>query len=106
MPEERVFDGTPNDLKPFEEAYHLRQEQKDEEMWIQGQYTLSALMHAMSRLSPKGKKVNYPDKPMLREQAEKRREDHITENEKKNERDNLLMTLQLMQINFNNTHKK
>lgn len=74
-------------------------------MWTQGQYTLYALMHAISRLSPKGNKINYPDKPMLREQNEKRKQEHLTEKEKKNERGKLLMKLQLMQINFNNTHK-
>ena len=37
---------------------------------------LAAVMHGLSRLSPKGKKINYPDKPMLREQAEKRKEEH------------------------------
>ena len=78
----------------------------DEEMWAQGQYTLSALSHVMSRLSPKGKRINYPEKPMLREQTEKRKEECLTEKEKKNERDKLLMSLQLMQINFNKTHKK
>ena len=62
-------------------------------------------MHGLSRLSKKGGKINYPDKPMLHEQAEKRKEEHLTENDKKNERNKLLMTLQLMQINFNATHK-
>lgn len=81
-------------------------EMEDEQAWMHGQYTLAAVMHGLSRLSKKGGKVNYPDKPMLREQAEKRKEEHLTENEKKNQREKLLMSLKLMQINFNNTHKK
>ena len=80
-------------------------EMEDEQAWIQGQYTLAAVMHGLTRLNPKSKKSNYPDKPMLREQAEKRKEEHLTENEKKNQREKLLMSLQLMQINFNKTHK-
>lgn len=80
-------------------------EMEDEQAWMQGQYTLAAVMHGLSRLSKKGGKIDYPDKPMLREQAEKRKEEHLTENEKKNQREKLLMCLQLMQINFNNNHK-
>lgn len=63
-------------------------------------------MHGLSRLSKKGGKIDYPDKPFLEEMAEKRKEEHLTENEKKNQREKLLMSLQLMQINFNKTHKK
>lgn len=101
-----MLDGTPNDLKPFEEAYHLKQEMRDEEMWMQGQYMLAAVMHGMSRLSKKGKKINYPEKPMLKEQTERRMEEQLTENQKKNEREKLLMSLQLMQTNFEIKHKK
>lgn len=75
-------------------------------MWVNGQYVLAALSDVASQLSKKGKRIRYPEKPMLREQAEKRKEEHLTENEKKNQREKLLMSLQLMQINFNKTHKK
>lgn len=74
-------------------------------MWMQGQYTLLALMHVMSRLGKKGKRINYPDKPMLREQDDKIEEKILTEKDKKNERNKLLMLLQLMQINFEANHK-
>ena len=103
--EERILDGTPNDLKPFSDAYNLKMEMEDEQAWMQGQYTLAAVMHGLSRLSKKGGKVNYPDKPMLGEQAEKQKEEHMTENDKKKQRENLLMSLQIMQINFRNNHK-
>lgn len=81
-------------------------EMEDEQAWIQGQYTLAAVMHGLTRLDPKSKKSNYPDKPMLREQAEKRKEEYLTENDKKKQRENILNMLQIMQVNFNNTHKK
>ena len=80
-------------------------EMEDEQAWMQGQYTLAAVMHGLSRLSKKGGKVNYPDKPMLREQAQKRKEEYLTENDKKKQRERLLMSLQIMQINFKNNHK-
>lgn len=67
---------------------------------------LAAIMHGMSRLSKKGKKIDYPEKPFLREHAENRAEEYLTEKEKKSEREKLLMTLQLMNINFDNKHKK
>lgn len=72
---------------------------------MQGQYTLYALSHIVSRMGKKGKKVNYPEKPMLRERAEKQKEEHLTENDKKKQREKLLMSLQIMQINFKNSHK-
>ena len=104
--EERVLDGTPNDLKPFSDAYQLKCEELDRQAWMNNQYTLAAIMHGLSRLSKKGGKIDYPDKPFLEEMAKKRKEEHLTEKEMSNEREQLLMKLQLMMSNFNRTHKE
>lgn len=106
VPEERIFEGTPNDLKPFMDAYKLKQEMRDEEMWMQGQYMLMAISHVVSRMGEKGKKINYPDNPLLREHSEKMSEEITSELQIENERKKFLMSLQLMQINFDNNHKK
>lgn len=106
VPEERIFEGTPNDLKPFMDAYKLKQEMRDEEMWMQGQYMLMAISHVVSRMGKKGKKINYPDNPLLREHSEKMSEEITSELQIENERKKFLMSLQLMQINFDNNHKK
>ena len=73
---------------------------------MNNQYTLAAIMHGLSRLSKKGGKIDYPDKPFLEEMAKKRKEEHLTEKEMSNEREQLLMKLQLMMSNFNRTHKE
>lgn len=104
--EERIMDGTPNDLKPFSEAYSIKMKMEDERMWMQGQYFLFAIMHGMSRLSKKGKNIDYPDKPILENQTEKPKEENLTEDKKKREREKLLMSLQIMQSNFDRIHKK
>ena len=75
-------------------------------MWMQGQYFLFAIMHGMSRLSKKGKNIDYPDKPILENQTEKPKEENLTEDKKKREREKLLMSLQIMQSNFDRIHKK
>ena len=106
VPEERIMDGTPNDLKPFSEAYSIKMKMEDERMWMQGQYFLFAIMHGMSRLSKKGKNIDYPDKPILENQTEKPKEENLTEDKKKREREKLLMSLQIMQSNFDRIHKK
>lgn len=105
--EERILDGTPEDLKPFLEAYNLRRIEADEQAWIHNQYTMIAVSVAVSRILVGNKaRGKYPDKPFLQEQEEKAKEERITEEEAKKQRKNLLSMLQLMQINFENNHDK
>lgn len=106
LSEERVLDGTPNDLKPFSEAYKLKCEELDRQAWMNNKYTLAAIMHVLSRMGKKGTKIDYPDKPFLEEEEKKRKEENLTEKEKANEREQLLMKLQIMMSNFNRTHKE
>lgn len=46
------------------------------------------------------------EKPILQEEKEKKKEETLTEEEAKKQRENILNMLQIMQVNFNNTHKK
>ena len=105
--EERIFDGTPNDLKPYMDAYKLKQEILDENMWRSNMYTLNAVYVAISMaFSGKKSKAKYMEKPILQEEKEKKKEEALTEEEAKKQRENILNMLQIMQVNFNNTHKK
>lgn len=101
------MNGTPNDLKPFLDAYNLSRKEADEQAWLHNQYTMVAVSLAVSKsLYGKKAKGKYPDKPFLQIQEEKIKEERITEEEAKRQRENLLNMLQLMQINFENNHDK
>lgn len=109
--EERIFDGTPNDLKPFLEAQKLKHKMHDEEAWTDNQYTMVAVSVALQKFFfGKKSKAKYLEKPLYQIAEEKRKDEEenkqLTEDDKKKGRENLLMMLQLMQINFNNSHKK
>ena len=95
-------------MEPFLESYKLSQKSKDEEMWRSNQYTMLAVSVAVSRsLYGKKSKVKYLDKPILQIEEEKKKEETkvLTEPEKKQQREMILMRLQLMKINFENNKK-
>ena len=96
-------------MEPFLEMYKLKQKAKDEELWRANQYTMIAVSVAVSRtLYGRKSKSKYLDKPILQMQEEKQKNDEkvLTEADKKHQRDQILMRLQLMQINFNSNKKK
>lgn len=73
--EERVLDGTPEDLKPFLEAYNLRRIEADEQAWIHNQYTMIAVSVAVSRVLVGNKaKGKYPNKPFLQDKETREQE--------------------------------
>lgn len=98
--EEKFWDSTPHDLKPYVEAYKLQQKSKDAELWRMGLYAMSAVQTSLAMaLNGKNSKAKYIDKPMLmNDNLDPNRE--LTEEEKKAEREKFLMTLQIMQENF------
>lgn len=89
------------------DAYKLNQEILDENMWRSNMYTLNAVYVAISMaFSGKKSKAKYMEKPILQGEKEKKKEETLTEEEAKKQRENILNMLQIMQVNFNNTHKK
>lgn len=109
--EERILDGTPEDLKPFLKADRMRRKARDEEAWLNNQYTMIAVSVAVQRsLYGKKSKIKYLEKPLseLSEEKEKQRikDENLTEEEKKQQRNNVLLMLQTMQFNFNKNHNK
>lgn len=69
---------------------------------------MAAVSLAVSKaLYGKKAKGKYPDKPFMQIQEEREKErEQITEQEAVRQRKNLLCMLQLMQVNFENNHKK
>lgn len=83
-------------------AEKMRQRRKDIEHWEMGMYALSAVSVAIMR-SINGKKAQYLKEPMHERDKEIKEED-LTEEQKEIGRRNLLMSLQIMQTNFEMNH--
>lgn len=101
------MESTPSELKPYLDAEKLRQERKDAELWQAGIYTTSATFTAVANaLMGKKSKAKYYEKPLLESAEEKKREDAelLSDEEKQKQRKMLLMSLQLMQANFELNH--
>mgnify|MGYP000852809987 CR=1 FL=1 len=104
--EEKFWDSTPYDLEPYMEAYNLKRKISDAEAWQYNMYTLCAVQTAVANvLLGKKSKARYIEEPFM-QNAESNSEDeeHISEAEKKKQRERLLMSLQLMQANFELNH--
>lgn len=104
--EERFWDGNPTDLKPYVTAFNNAIKRRDAEMWQMGIYINNAVHVAVARNlhGRKAGNVKYIDKPLMEQQEEKSKQRVMTESEIKKKREEFLMQLQIMEINFNNTH--
>ncbi len=104
--EEKFWDSTPYDLEPYLESYKLKQRQWDVQAWQYNMYTMCAVQTAVATvLVGKKSKAKYLDKPFLQDiQEEQEKGENLSEAEKKRQREKLLMTLQLMQANFELNH--
>lgn len=94
----------PRRIKPYQEAYRMRKQEENSMAYIQARYFLDALMATVGNMfKGKGQKAyEFPDKPY--ELFEKKIE--LSEEEKKRQRENLILSLKVMQFNFNSKHKK
>ena len=104
--EEKFWDSTPYDLEPYMESYNLKRKISDAEAWQYNIYTMCAVQTAVANvLLGKKSKAEYIGEPfMQKEKCNSDNEEHISEDEKKKQREKLLMTLQLMQANFELNH--
>lgn len=103
--EEKFWDSTPEELKPYLKAHELKQKAKDNDMWQMGIYVMSAVQAAVQNsLFGRKSKAEYLKEPLTNKVHEKKK--MLTEKDKKSEREKLLMTLQLMQANFELNHSK
>lgn len=97
------MDSEPKELKPFEKSQRIKDKKNDEQMWSMGIYVMGAVQVAIERnLAGKKAKGKYYEKPLLQENSasEKSDSDSMSEEDKRTERDKLLLTLQIMQSNF------
>lgn len=66
--EERVLNGTPKDLEPYEKAYKKHLEDVESEAWLYGAYNYTAFSVVMANSFSKGsKKAEYPQQPFFME---------------------------------------
>ena len=99
------MDSTPYDLEPYMEAYNLKRKVSDAEAWQFNMYTMCAVQTAVANvLIGKKSKAEYLKEPFSQTAEKQEDEENLSETEKKRQRDRLLMTLQLMQANFELNH--
>lgn len=78
MPYELFWNGDPNLVKTYREAHELRNQQKNQEMWIQGIYFLRGVQTVAEAIASsfggsKGSKINqYPNEPLPFTEAEQK----------------------------------
>ena len=76
MPYELFWHGEPNLVKTYLKAHELRNQQKNEEMWVQGIYFLKAVKAIAERVvyglngGNGSKPSDYPDMPIPLTEAE------------------------------------
>lgn len=88
------------------ESYNLKRKISDAEAWQYNIYTMCAVQTAVANvLLGKKSKAEYLKEPFMQEEkCNSDNEEHISEDEKKKQCEKLLMTLQLMQANFELNH--
>ena len=102
---ERFMDGCPTDLRPYIEAQKMRQNMQDEQMWMMGNYVREAVSVSIENCFAKRPKAKYYKEPVLRNTQTKGKR-RLTKSERKKGQERLLMSLKLMQSNFEMNHKK
>lgn len=88
------------------EGYKLKQKQRDEEMWMWwGNYGISAVTFAVEHcLAGKKARTKYIEKSIFQQMEEENKT--FTEEELQKQRELFVAKLQVMQSNFELTHKK
>lgn len=95
VPYETFWSLNPRKLKPFEEAYKLREQKKDEEMWRMGMYVCNAVAVAVEHnLAGNKAQSEYYKKPLLVMQKEEN-----DENIKRLKVQQVFTQLEIMRIN-------
>lgn len=80
--------GDPLMTIAYRKAFHLKQESRNKEMWMQGMYIYEALLDVSPMyhdFAKNPKPLPYPDRPypLTKEEQEKREADKEAENDKK-----------------------
>lgn len=109
VPYELFWHLTPNKLRAFYKSYQQKQKIIDEQMWMMGQYIMSALDSTVCNSflwkGKNGKPSHYIEKPILSQIKEKKEETLLSEEEKKKRTEQLFMQLRIMGANHKRNHK-
>lgn len=99
------WEGNPFLVRDYYQAHLLRNEQKNQEMWLQGYYNFIAYSTALSNLRLDGKKRkpnNYISEPLqLAAQTEKQKKE-----QEEKERSKIIASLSAWKINWDKANKK
>ena len=114
VPYELFWHLTPKKIDAFYKANKIQRQIKDEEMWMLGQYVMSALDATVCNTflwRKKGEKCHsYIEKPILLSIVEsddkKKISTELTDEEKKKQTEQLFMKLKIMGTNFNLNKEK
>lgn len=99
------LDSTPKEVECYVEAEQIRLKRRDVELWHMGMYNLSAFGVALGKaLAGRKSHAEYMKEPITEKMKEEKPDEELTEEEKENARRNLLMSLQIMQTNFELNH--
>lgn len=99
------MESTPKEIECYVEAESIRQKRRDIELWHMGMYNLSAFGVALSKaLAGKKSHAKYMETPIYEKLEIEKPQEELTEEEIKNARSNLLLSLQIMQTNFEINH--
>lgn len=89
-------------MQCYVDADEICRKRRDAEMWQMGIYNMNAFSVALSKaLSGKKSKAKYLEEPLMMKSQKYIDEENATEEEKQQERDRLLMKLQIMATTFN-----
>lgn len=105
--EDKFWESTPYDLEPYMKAYKITRKSNDAEAWQHNLYTMCAVHTAVANvLFGKKSKAEYVKEPFLQKAGAENPESEsvLSESDKKKQRNQLLMALQLMQANFELNH--
>ena len=107
MTEAEFWTMNPKRIRPYKKAYEMKLKEKDEESWLQGLYFHQALLASVGNMfRGKGAKpYQYPDKPFTSSSKPVASNKPLSEEERKQQVNNLFLSLKVMQSNFNNEHK-
>lgn len=109
VPYETFWHLVPNELRAFNKSYKQRQKIKDEEMWIMGQYVLSAVSVAVEHnLAGKKAKSKYIEKPILSDTniTKDKDENSLSQEEKNRQIEQLFLKLEIMGKNHKLSKEK
>lgn len=101
------MDSCPKELDSYDIAYKLKMQEQDHLMHLWwGTYGLSAVSVAVEHcLASRKAKSKYIEKPVLSEIQERNSNKILTEDEKQAQLDKFVMSLKIMESNFNAEHK-